>query len=640
MIESIIYTVFAILGLGFLVFIHELGHYIVARRQGMRVEVFAIGFGKPLYTWMFQNVKWQICMLPFGGYVKIAGMQKEGGIDPSEIPDGFYGKTPWQRIKVALAGPLVNIIFAFIVFAFIWIAGGREKNFSEFTNRLGWVDPKSAIYEKGIRPGDQITYFGDKKIESFRDLLVSSLMADKTIRVQGYKVDYTTAEKTPFDYTVSLNPDGTESKGKLQTAGLAGPAQYLIYEDKEQSRSANTDIQPNDRIVWVNGELVFSMKQLSALVNDSTAMLTVWRDGKTFLTKVPRVRIEDLKLNVIEKAELSDWQYEAGLKTKFSELFYIPYNLSPNAIVEGRLGFIDLMDQAKAFDSCQRCANFQPLIEGDKILAIDGIAVRSSYDLLNFLQTQRCLVIVERDSKNSQIVSWKDADQAFSNFNGQDLQAIVSSIGTENSLKTDGQFVLLKPLVPQSFGDMPLSKEQKIMLDKELLKSKKEIEKIKDVEQRNQMLQALEKNQKRLVLGLAIHDKIVQYNPSPWALFTNVLEDTWRTLKGLFSGSLNPKYVSGPVGIVHVVHQSWMIGSQEALFWMAIISLNLGIMNLLPIPVLDGGHICFALYEIIFRKKLSAKAMERVIIPFVALLIGFFIFVTFQDVIRLLGRFF
>ncbi len=64
---SLIYALFAILGLGFLVFIHELGHYWVARRQGMRVEAFSIGFGKALYSWEWDGVKWQICWLPFGG---------------------------------------------------------------------------------------------------------------------------------------------------------------------------------------------------------------------------------------------------------------------------------------------------------------------------------------------------------------------------------------------------------------------------------------------------------------------------------------------------------------------------------------------------------------------------------------------
>jgi len=68
LVESFFYIFLAILGLGVLVFIHELGHYIVARREGMRVEAFSIGFGKPIFTWMRDGVKWMICILPFGGY--------------------------------------------------------------------------------------------------------------------------------------------------------------------------------------------------------------------------------------------------------------------------------------------------------------------------------------------------------------------------------------------------------------------------------------------------------------------------------------------------------------------------------------------------------------------------------------------
>src|SRR5579863_2619206 len=106
---SIIHIIFAILGLGFLIFIHELGHYIVARRKGMKVEAFSIGFGKAIYSWKRDGVIWQIWILPFGGYVKIAGMQREGSVEPHEIRDGFYGTPPWARIHVALAGPVVNI---------------------------------------------------------------------------------------------------------------------------------------------------------------------------------------------------------------------------------------------------------------------------------------------------------------------------------------------------------------------------------------------------------------------------------------------------------------------------------------------------------------------------------------------------
>jgi regulator of sigma E protease len=73
---------------------------------------------------------------------------------------------------------------------------------------------------------------------------------------------------------------------------------------------------------------------------------------------------------------------------------------------------------------------------------------------------------------------------------------------------------------------------------------------------------------------------------------------------------------------------------------MGVISLNLGLVNLLPIPVLDGGHILFSLYEAVTRRRLSSKFMERCIIPFMGLLIVFFIYITYQDIVRLFARFF
>src|ERR1700733_2510626 len=102
MAVNLIYIILAILTLSFLIFIHELGHYFMARRVGMRVETFAIGFGRPIYTWERNGVKWQIGWLLFGGYVKIAGMDTENEPDPYRVPDGFFGKRPIDRIKVAI----------------------------------------------------------------------------------------------------------------------------------------------------------------------------------------------------------------------------------------------------------------------------------------------------------------------------------------------------------------------------------------------------------------------------------------------------------------------------------------------------------------------------------------------------------
>jgi regulator of sigma E protease len=641
MFESIFYAALAILGLGFLVFIHELGHYFVARRNGMRVEAFSIGFGKPFYTWEKDGVKWMLCILPFGGYVKIAGMQQEGSREPYEIADGFYGKSPWARIKVALAGPLVNVFFALCVFTILWAAGGRTKQFAEFTHRIGWVDPSSPLYSKGVRPGDVIQKYDGRAFNGFKDLLVASIMDDKTIEIQGYKLDYTTGKKSEFDYTLNTYENPESKKEKMNTIGVLSPASYLIFAGGYPSGSpmAESGIQEGDRVLWADGDVIFSLQQLSSLTNESTAFLTVQRGSEIFQTKVPRVPLDELKMTPFERSEIGDWQYESELKGRLSDLYFIPYNLSPSCMVEARFAFIDELDQAKAFLPCTRCSHFSPLQEGDVILAVDGEPVKTGYDLLSRLQTRRVLMVVERDPAKLKKVLWTAADAEFDDFGRAELEGIVSSIGSAKPLSSKGALHLLQPVVPKPRAELALSAPQQQRLSEELEEAKKRAGEIQDPADRQTALKQIEAGQRKLVLGLPLHDREVIYNPSPIDQFKSVLQDTWRTLSGLFSGYLNPKYMSGPVGIVHVVHQSWMIGIKEALFWMAVISLNLGIVNLLPIPVLDGGHILFSLIELVTRRPLRAKTMERLIIPFVGLLIGLFIFITYQDILRLFSRF-
>ncbi len=641
--ESIFYALLAILGLGLLVFIHELGHYWIARREGMRIEAFSIGFGKPIYTWEHDGVKWMICILPFGGYVRIAGMQQEGSREPYEISDGFYGKKPWQRIKVALAGPLVNVAFAIVVFTVLWAAGGRSKQFQEFTSRIGWVDPQSALYQLGVRPGDVIERYDNRPFHGFKDLLVASLMDDKTTRIEGYKIDAFSGKKTDFDYTLKTYENPQMTKDKLLTIGVFSPASYLIYDGREADLAGSpiegSGIEPEDRILWADGEMVFSIQQLSALTNQSTAFLTVQRGDQIFQTKVPRIQLEDLKMTSPERAEIGDWQYETGLKGKLQDLYFIPYNLSPHNVVESRIEFLDPGEQEAAFQKCKRCTYFTPLEEGDRIIAADGTPIQFSHQLLQALQTRHVIVIVERNPSSIEKTLWTQADGQYDNFNRTELSSLIVSIGTARQIDHSGSLHLLKPIVPKSKSEFSLSPQQQAALSKELAAMKKEIEAIRDPAKRSAALKLLENAQRRLILGLPLRDREVTYNPNPIQQFQAVVVDTWRTLTGLFSGMLNPKYMSGPVGIVHVVHQSWMVGVKEALFWMAVISLNLGIVNLLPIPVLDGGHITFSILEAIRKRPLRAKTMERLIIPFVGLLIAFFIYITYQDLARLLSKF-
>ena len=359
--ESFIYVLLAILGLSFLIFIHELGHYFMARRVGMRVETFSIGFGKPILSWVRDGVKWQIGWLLFGGYVKIAGTDIEKDQDPYAVPDGFFGKSPWDRIKVAFMGPFVNLVFALLVFGLIWAADGREKNFSEFTSKIGWVDPKSDLYAQGVRPGDEIASYNDHQYEGAKDhLYLPMTSVGPGIRVKGYKVDYEKGEKKPFEYNARKYPHPSSMDKGIVTAGIVQTGSFIIYNRlsdgaenplPEGSPLEGSGIQYGDRIVWVDGELVFSPTQLDHILNEGRALLTVKRGDAVFLKRVPRVSIQELRLDSGMREELTDWQFAAQLNgIRFQNLFMIPYNLNNEGVVEGRVKFIDKENEEQVFN--------------------------------------------------------------------------------------------------------------------------------------------------------------------------------------------------------------------------------------------------------------------------------------------------
>lgn len=649
---SLMYTLLALLGLSFLIFIHELGHYFMARRVGMRVEVFSIGFGKPIVSWERNGVRWQIGWLFLGGYVKIAGTETDTEVDPQDIQDGFFGKSPWDRIKVAFMGPLANLLLAFLIFGGLWLFGGREKNFGDFTKKIGWVDPNSTLYAQGIRPGDEITAYNNYPFDGAKDHLQAPMTGSSQILISGNQVNYETGKKTPFETKVGVYPHPQALQKDFVTAGILNSANYVIYDKlpdstenplPEGSPVSNSGIQYGDRILWVNGELIFSLQQLHSILNSGKALLTVDRNGQILQVRVPRVYVHELRPDAEFREELNDWKFASGLQdAKIENLYAIPYNLTYNGIVENPLRFIDHDIEEQMFPEHPFSKADLPLQKGDKIIAVDGAPITYSYQLFNLLQNNQVNIIVER---LPQIVtekpSWKDADNEFDNqISWKNLQALVNRIGTQSPLYQSGNLVLLKPVTPKTRKEFPLSAEKQAWVTAELLSKKNEIEKISDPEKRAQARTFFEKQENQLLLGLpGVQDRKVIYNPTPSELFNNVFEEIWRTLTALFSGALNPKWISGPIGIVQVVHHNWSLGIKEAFYWLGAISLNLGILNLLPIPLLDGGTILISFFELITGRRLNPKTIERLIIPFAILLIGFFIFLTYNDLLRLLSGF-
>ena len=632
----------ALLGLNLLIFIHELGHYIMARREGMRVEVFSIGFGKPLVSWMRKGAKWQICPIFFGGYVRIAEIGGEKRLEPHEVPGGFYSKKPIAQIRVALAGPLANLILAFVFFGVIWGLGGREKPFAQFTRLIGYMDPNSELYQNGVRPGDEITEYNGKFFSGYKDLIYAAIMNGRPANVEGNKVDYFSSHETPYDYT--LNPyESLQLRKGLKTIGVLAPAMYLIYNKPlyPDSPLEHSGIQLHDRIVAVNGELIFSNEQLMHILNNDKVLLTIKRNEEVLLGKVSRVPLTDLRLTSEESLEFHDWKYEAGLHNQEKAPLFIPYSLSHDLRIQNGLFYVNDDSKVTRAPFFKKTSPLDTILQpGDLILAVDGIPVHNGVSFLREIQTPRAQIVVKRGGSKEKI-SWKEEDGLFkSGTNWPALLPIMQSIGTANPIHSNEDFHLLRSVTPIPLKDFPFTKSHRAEFDKQIKNQLQEAEKILDPEEKEVALDQITKAQNRLMLGASLQDRTVIYNPNALTLFSTVFQEVARNLFGLFSGYLSPKQFGGPLFIVQVMQQSWGVNIKEALFWLGAISLNLGVLNLLPIPVLDGGHICFSLLEAVRKKPLKAKTMQRLVFPFIGILIFFFIYLIYHDFVRIFGRLF
>lgn len=636
MFLDILYLFLSLLALSLLIFIHELGHYWVAKREGFDIEVFSIGFGKPIYQWEWQGVKWQICYCIFGGYVKIKGMYRDADDKPSTFKGSFYDKTPWQRIKVALAGPLANFALALVIFAFIWQFGGIEKPFSEFTRYLGWLSPKSEMYQEGIRPGDRVISYDDYLVKRSEDHLYGAMLGEEEgVHVKGEKWDQGTQSYLPFDKVLKPFEDtrlvGTAGEG-MKTLGVLSPANMLIFDRFEGSNlepmlegspMKGTGLSYGDRLIWLDGHFIFSSVQLRHLLNDNHALITVLREGELILTRIPKFTIFDYKLSPELRSDFEDMAFDVSNTQKAGNFLFVPYEVEHTGLVLGRLELNTKELFTKAFNQYPLSLSLPEVLHrGDRIVAVDGIRVKGASEIFEQLQQKRILAIVQRDKDALKKLSWTQADQAME-FNTvfPNVQALVAQIGVKDEAafeRQKGNIHMLQAFSPKQIKDFP-SVRSRVMVDspnpQEVLASE---------------------DYAKNVLGIHFQDRQVNYNPDPITACKEVANQIFRTLKSLFMGDISPKWLGGAVGMVHYMQVTlahW--GLDDALYWVAVISVNLGILNLMPIPVLDGGYIVLSFIEMFRGKPLNAKTLDYILLPFVFLIISLFVYTTFNDLIRL-----
>lgn len=153
-----------------IVFIHELGHFLVGRWCGARVDAFSIGFGREIFGWNDKHgTRWRFAWLPLGGYVKFAGDSNAASMPDEQATDDpttFHGRPLWQRASIVLAGPMANFLLAIVLLSAIFMTVGKER----IEPVVSTVIAGSAAEKAGIRPNDKIVRLDDTVINTFSDL--------------------------------------------------------------------------------------------------------------------------------------------------------------------------------------------------------------------------------------------------------------------------------------------------------------------------------------------------------------------------------------------------------------------------------------------------------------------------------------
>lgn len=174
----VIYTVvMAIFLFGVTVFVHELGHFLVARKCGLKILTFSIGFGKAIWQTKKDGIVYKIGWIPFGGYVSLPQLDPEGmdKLQGAAAGGGLPDVSPWKKIAVAFAGPIGNILLAVVLALVIWLIPGNDAG-TQIRPLVGTIETNSAAYASGLRVGDEILSVNGTAVNNWYEFSVEILL--------------------------------------------------------------------------------------------------------------------------------------------------------------------------------------------------------------------------------------------------------------------------------------------------------------------------------------------------------------------------------------------------------------------------------------------------------------------------------
>lgn len=540
--------------LGGLIFFHEAGHYLMAKFFGIRVEVFSLGFGKKIFRRQWGETEYCLSLIPLGGYVKLMGDDPYKSVPPEDVERAFSTQKLYKRFLVVAAGPLANLLLAYVLFMAVFYAGQPRES-----TRIGRVVYKSPAYEAGLRPGDRVLAVGPTFVTTWTEM-------EDTLRTQQNKNLTLTVERgdkrVELPFTVGAvrlrNPYGEEEL----VGGIKGiapnPLQPMVGISSSTTPAFQAGLRTGDLVTKVGDKSVATYDAFNQALRDA------WKSGASVALTYQRGLGTDAKVS----------DHTGQLQFPSSS---VPENESPLGIGVA-LGFYpsELVVYKVNPDSPAEKAGLKT---GDRVVSVNGNPVYNFETIVDAVQDsgqkkQEAQVVLERD--------------------GQAINLSVAPIETSQTDPITGQeqkrFLL---------GFMP----QSSLAESEIVR-----------------LQVREPV--RLV-----QRAVGEVNLLAKRMLISIVK--------LVTGSISVKNLGGPVLIASVAGKSLDAGIVPFLQMMALISINLFLLNLFPVPVLDGGHLLFFIIEAIKGKPVSIRTMEianQLGMVFILMLVGL---TLFNDISRI-----
>lgn len=630
---NILYVAF---GLGMVIFLHELGHFAMAKACGVYVERFSIGFPPTIWSRKWGETEYALGAIPFGGYVKMLG---QDDMDPSQLtseeiaqdPRSYSAKPVWQRMAIISAGVTMNVLTAVLFFA---AAYGLGLEVHEPV--AGGVVAGGPAWRAGLRTGDVVEKINGRETHDFLDIIRGVALSNQPIRLQGKRAD-----GAPFDVEVTPDLKGTRREIGMEPGfapeigELEGDAPPVM--PGTPAAKAEPPLKPGDRIVAVDGEPVRSyadMLDLFARRRAGEIALDVRRDGRGQRAERVQVKIGPNKARSL------------AARVEFNEIV---------AVVQGspaEKAGIKTGDRITKVNGEDVGAQIDPLrlpyLLGDlagKTVALEIVREENG----GAQQTRRVRIVpedrpgwTEQPSHPGEPLSIPSIGVAF-HLTPRILNVAEGGPAAKAGLQFGDVITRLSLVLPKGVKPEPGRDGKPIEIDME---QKAEGEDLQNYAFAFATMQRLPQRTVRLTFTRPGRDKPLTAEFAPWSApddpwyvptrgffpdpLTGTLEaksvggalalgydstrnsvvELYLTLRNLITLDLSFKELRGPLGIAEIAYKVADQGFAELLKFLGFLSVNLAVLNFLPIPVLDGGHMVFLVWEAVTRRRPS----ERVVV--------------------------